>query len=45
MASWIAEHEPPTLTLDPAPEHDVLAAFVAEAAPAGAPAEAAVSAA
>ena len=45
VSGWIAEHEPPTLTLDPAPEHDVLAGFVAKAAPAGAPAEAAVSAA
>ena len=45
VASWVAEHEPPTLRLDPTPEHDVLAAFVAEAAPAGAPAGAVVSAA
>ena len=45
VASWIAEHEPPTLTLDPAPEHDLVAAFAAEAAPAGAPAEEVVSAA
>ena len=45
VASWMAEHEPPTLTLDPAPEHDLVAAFAAEAAPAGAPAEEVVSAA
>ena len=45
VASWVAEHEPPTLTLDPAPDPDALAAFAAQAAPAGAPAEAAVSAA
>jgi DNA polymerase III subunit epsilon len=45
VASWIAEHDPPALRLDPDPEHDVLAAFVAEAAPAGAMAEQAVSAA
>jgi DNA polymerase III subunit epsilon len=45
VASWMAEHEPPTLRLDPTPEHDVLAAFVTDAAPAGAPAGAAVSAA
>jgi hypothetical protein len=44
VAGWIAEHEPATLRLDPAPEHGVLAAFVAEAAPAGV-AEEAVSAA
>jgi hypothetical protein len=44
-ASWIAEHEPPALKLDPPPEHAVLAAFVADAAPAGAVAEPAVSAA
>jgi hypothetical protein len=45
VASWIAEHEPPTLRLDPAPDPDALAAFAAEATPAGAPAGAAVSAA
>jgi DNA polymerase-3 subunit epsilon len=45
VASWIAEHEPPTLRLDPAPDPDALAAFAAEAAPAVAPAGAAVSAA
>jgi DNA polymerase III subunit epsilon len=45
VASWIAEHEPPTFRLDPAPEHDAVAAFVAEAAPAGVLAEEAVSAA
>jgi hypothetical protein len=45
VASWIAEHGPATLRLDPAPEHDALAAFVAEAAPAGVLAEEAVSAA
>ena len=27
VASWIAEHEPPTLKLDPAPAHDALLAF------------------
>ena len=32
VASWVAEHEPPTLKLDPAPAHDALLAFT----PAGA---------
>jgi DNA polymerase-3 subunit epsilon len=45
VASWIAEHEPPTLRLNPAPDPDALAAFATEAAPASAPAGAAVSAA
>jgi DNA polymerase III subunit epsilon len=40
VASWVAEHEPPTLTLDPAPAHDALLAFAdaraAEAPVAGA---------
>ena len=33
VASWIAEHEPPLLTLDPAPEHEALRAFAGAAAP------------
>jgi DNA polymerase III subunit epsilon len=46
VASWVAEHEPPALTLEPAPEQEALAAFVAEAAPAAqAPAPAEASAA
>jgi len=34
VASWIAEHEPPTLRLDPAPDAKALARFAAETAPA-----------
>jgi DNA polymerase-3 subunit epsilon len=34
VASWVAEHEPPTLTLDPAPGASALAAFAGSAAPA-----------
>jgi DNA polymerase-3 subunit epsilon len=45
VASWVAEHEPPALTLEPAPEHEALAAFVAEAAPAADVTEPSVSAA
>ena len=33
VASWIAEHEPPTLRLDPGPEHDALLAFAEAKAP------------
>ena len=31
MASWVAEHEPPTLTLDPTPDADGAAAFAGPA--------------
>jgi hypothetical protein len=33
VASWVAEHEPPALTLDPAPAAEELARFADEAAP------------
>ncbi len=33
VASWVAEHEPPALTLDPAPERDALLAFADARAP------------
>ncbi|HYN90487.1 MAG TPA: exonuclease domain-containing protein [Thermoleophilaceae bacterium] len=33
VASWIAEHEPPALTLEPAPDADALTAFAGAAAP------------
>jgi excinuclease UvrABC nuclease subunit len=33
VASWIAEHEPPTLTLDPKPAHDALLRFAGASAP------------
>jgi hypothetical protein len=33
VASWIAEHEPPVLTLDPAPGADELRAFTGSATP------------
>jgi DNA polymerase-3 subunit epsilon len=46
VASWVAEHEPPMLTLDPAPDAADLTAFAASVAPpaAGEPAPAAESA-
>ena len=34
VASWIAEHEPPTLTLDPAPARGALLKFAGAASPA-----------
>jgi hypothetical protein len=34
VASWVAENEPPTLTLDPPPDAEALASFAAETAPA-----------
>jgi DNA polymerase III subunit epsilon len=37
VASWVAENEPPALTLDPAPDAGALVAFAAEAGSAGAP--------
>ena len=33
MASWVAEHEPPSLALDPAPDTAAVTAFLASAAP------------
>ncbi len=33
VASWVAEHEPPSLTLDPAPDAAAVTAFLASAAP------------
>jgi len=34
VASWVAEHEPPVLTLEPAPDSDKLLAFTMGTAPA-----------
>jgi hypothetical protein len=34
VASWVAEHEPPSLTLDPAPDTSELTAFAGSPAPA-----------
>jgi DNA polymerase-3 subunit epsilon len=33
VASWVAEHEPPSLALDPAPSSSALAAFASNVAP------------
>ena len=33
VAGWMAEHEPPELPLDPAPDADALQGFVEAAAP------------
>ncbi|HET8819957.1 MAG TPA: exonuclease domain-containing protein [Thermoleophilaceae bacterium] len=43
VASWVAEHEPPSLKLDPAPDAAALTAFLASAAPEPCEARAAAS--
>jgi DNA polymerase-3 subunit epsilon len=39
VASWIAEHDPPLITLDPLPERDELVSFARAGAPAPSPPE------